>query len=198
MIFHQIQLGPMENWVYIIGCQEVKDGAVIDPGWESNRILEIIYDNKLKLKYILNTHSHFDHTAENRIIKNATGALIAIGENEPEISPPPDILLKDNQVILLGSLKIKTIYTPGHTSGGVCYYVDNKLFTGDTIFAGGEVGRTDLPGGSDEKLITSIRKISKLPDDTLIYSGHNYSGVSYTTLKDEKNINSYFMEGSFY
>ncbi len=180
------------------------EGVIIDPGAEGERLFALIQGREVVLRYIVNTHGHFDHTGANGFIKEKTGADLAIHEADVELlkdtpyqaslfglsarpSPEPDLILKDGYILEVEGLRIEVIHTPGHTKGSISLLVDGVLFTGDTLFAG-SVGRTDLPGGSYEGLMRSIReRILPLPDDTLIYPGHGPS----TTLQYEKATNPF-------
>lgn len=147
--------------------------AIIDPGGDADKILKEINKEKSKLKYIINTHFHFDHTSENLKIKEKTDAKILIHENEKDfINFEADWFLKDGDEIKIGNSSLKVIHTPGHSSGGVCLLGENILFTGDTLFKNG-YGRTDLHGASQEEMDRSLKKISKLlkPNMT-VYPGH--------------------------
>ncbi len=180
------------------------EGVVIDPGAEGERIMAMIEGMGLTIRYIINTHGHFDHTGANGLIKERTGATLAIHREDVELlerapyqaslfglssppSPGPDLVLKDGDRIRVKDLEMEIIHTPGHTKGSISILVGGVLFTGDTLFAG-SVGRTDLPGGSYDDLIRSIReRILPLPEDTLIYPGHGPS----TTLGQEKAVNPF-------
>ncbi len=163
---------------------------VIDPGADGEQIKNILDKNNLKLKYILNTHGHADHIGANKFLKkHFPEAKIFIHSKDAKMltnayenfskqmglaitSPSVDILLEDNQEIEFGNQIIKVIYTPGHTQGGVCFLLDNILFSGDTLFAS-SIGRTDLNGGSTHQLLLSIKeKLFILPENTKVYPGH--------------------------
>lgn len=189
MIFLQIPVGDMENFSYIIGDSKTKEAAVVDPGWEHKKILTQAKKQNLKIKKILLTHAHFDHITDLPKIEQKTKAEIYIHEVEPFDLNLKTTKLKDNQIIELGKLKIKVIHTPGHTPGSVCFLVDNKLITGDTLFVDA-VGRTDLPGGNPEQLQISLEKLSKLPDRTEIYPGHLYNGEK-STIGEQKKTNPF-------
>ena len=185
--------GLVETNCYIAACPETKEAVIIDPGafspTEVQAVLDIVSQHGLSVKYIINTHGHIDHIAGNQALLKETGAKLCIHaedsgmlasalENGSEmfgmdiVSPPPDRLLSDGDVILLGRLEIKMLHTPGHTPGGIVLLVDGTLFSGDTLFAG-SVGRTDLPGGSETEIIRSIKsKLLTLPDDTKVRPGH--------------------------
>ena len=180
------------------------EGIVIDPGAEGERILALIQRSGVVVRYIVNTHGHFDHTGANGFIKGRTGAELAIHGEDIELlkglphqaslfglssppSPEPDLVLKDGDTLRVKGLVVKAIHTPGHTKGSISLLTNGAVFTGDTIFAG-SVGRTDLPGGSYEELMRSIReRILTLPDNTTIYPGHGPS----TTLRHERATNPF-------
>jgi hydroxyacylglutathione hydrolase len=182
VIIEQILSGELDNFTYIIADEKTKLAAVIDPV-DVNKILEIAERKKLKIKYIINTHSHFDHIAGNEELKAKTGAKVVAHENS---RIKKDIAVKDGDVIILGKLKIKVIHTPGHTQDSICLLVDKNLFTGDTLFIGGIYGRTDLPGGNFEQLMNSLRKLMKLDENITIYPGHHYGEKRSSTIGKEK------------
>ncbi len=204
MIIKTLEVGPIMANCYILGCEETKEAVVIDPGDEADRILMTLAQDKLKVKYIINTHGHFDHVGANRALKEATKADLMIhAEDEPmlselalharsfgldaENSPPADINISHNDEIKFGNITLKVIHTPGHSRGGVCLLTDKVLIAGDTLFAG-SIGRTDLPGGDYETLISSIKtKLLCLDEDTVVYTGHGPS----TTIGREKKINPF-------
>jgi len=147
--------------------------AVIDPGAEAEKILAEIRKLGGNLKYIINTHFHFDHTDSNQEIKKATGAQILIHEEEKKfINFEPDKFLKDSDEIIIGDDILKVLHTPGHTIGSICLLGNGVIFTGDLLFKDG-YGRTDLPGGSQEAIERSLEKIRKIIKPGMkIYSGH--------------------------
>jgi len=207
MFFSRLVLGPLQVNCYILGDEETGEAVVIDPGDEDDRILDILNNNNLRLRYIINTHAHFDHVGVNQLLKEATGADILIHEEDEEllriagdqaflygldITPSrPDRLLKDGDEIGIGRIKLKVIHTPGHSEGGICLLGDGFVFTGDTLFAG-SAGRTDFPGGDMERLVRSIReRLALLPDNTRVLPGHGPE----TTIGEEKENNPFFKEG---
>lgn len=194
-------LGMIQNNTYVIS-----DGAgllVVDPSADVERILQMIGDRTLDA--IICTHHHHDHVGALRELKEATGASVyasaidaPVIENQP--APPfgptadsckVDVTLKDNDVVTVGNMRWKVIATPGHTPGGICLFLDseygeyieraNVLISGDTLFAG-SIGRTDFEGGNDAQMKRSLKRLSQLPDDTLVLPGHN----SLTTIGDEQ------------
>ena len=203
MILHTIHVGITQTNCYIVGCEETREGVVIDPGGNPKRILKAIKDAGLTIRYVLNTHCHFDHMGANADVVAATGALLALHPAELPIlqarggaswfgvpvkeSPAPDIELDDGQVIEVGTLRFQVLHTPGHSPGGVTFYLEEQgiAFDGDVLFQMG-VGRTDLPGGEWDTLMRSIREVLfALPEETVLYSGHGPK----TTVGQEKRSN---------
>lgn len=207
MFIKKLIVGPLEVNCYIIGDEDAGEAAVIDPGDEDDRILVEIKENGLKLRYIINTHAHFDHVGVNQALKEITGAEILIHEADQELltvageqaflygldilPSKADRLLKDGDEINLGRINLKVLHTPGHSKGSISLLGDGFIFTGDTIFAG-SAGRTDFPGGSLEELLKSIReRLAILNDRTAVFPGHGPE----TTIGKEKRYNPFFNEG---
>lgn len=187
MILKKLVVGPLETNCYILAARAGGEAVVIDPGEEGERILEALKEDGLKLKYIINTHGHFDHVGADAYLKEATRAAICLHPDDALVKP--DIVLTDGQFLEIEGISITIIETPGHSGGSVSLLVDGKLFTGDLLFSG-SVGRMDLPGGSFEALSDSLRKISSLPKETEVYPGHGPE----TTLGQEKRTNPYMQE----
>jgi glyoxylase-like metal-dependent hydrolase (beta-lactamase superfamily II) len=194
MYFKQIQVGGYDkNFVYFAGDETTREIAVVDPS--NLALLQTWIDReKVIVKAILITHGHFDHTEGAAKLQEQTGAVAYMhpansareGLMSDRIAP-----LNDGGTIDVGTLKIKAIFTPGHTNDSVCYLAENKLMTGDTLFIGG-CGRCDLAGGSAKDLYLSLYgRIAKLPDDTEIYPGHDYGKQPHSTLSWEKQTNKY-------
>ncbi len=182
MLFKQIK-AVGDNFSYIIADTETKEAAVVDPSFNVKPIIKILEENILRLKYIICTHHHFDHTAEVDFFKTRFAAKVVAHKFS---SIEKDIEVEDGSVIDVGSIKISVIHTPGHTEDSICLLFDNKLLTGDTLFVGG-CGRTDLPGGDAEKLYHSLyNKILKLDDGVEIYPGHDYGLTPSSTIGFEK------------
>ena len=206
MIFETLVVGPLGVNCFILGDEETKEGIIIDPGSDIERILNKINRIGLKVKTILNTHGHFDHIGANAKIISTLGAKLLIHKSDAafltraneyaslyglkaEDSPPPNSFLEDAMEITFGKYQLKVLHTPGHSSGGCCFYLasEKMLFTGDTLFAEG-VGRTDLPGSSEQALRQSIKtKLFVLADDTAVYAGHGPS----STIGHEKSHNPF-------
>jgi glyoxylase-like metal-dependent hydrolase (beta-lactamase superfamily II) len=208
MEIKQIRLARMATFCYLVGDRASRTCALIDPAFDTDRILEKAVDSGYRVTHIINTHAHSDHTAGNGAIKAATDAKVLIHEQDAgqltrllnrtfsrvlggKGSPKPDVLLKDNDSIQIGESSLKVMHTPGHTPGGICLYTEGHVFTGDTLFVGA-VGRTDLPGGSVQTLMTSIQeKIYTLPDDTIVWPGHDYGPFPSSTVRQERDTNPF-------
>lgn len=209
MIIHRIVIGSIMENAYILGAAGSKDCVVIDPGGNADVILEQVDILGFNVSMILNTHGHADHIGGVSGIKRISGATYAIHEKEASIlqsdnrwavnimpgfeDPPiPDIWLGDNNKdIRLEDFSITIIETAGHTPGGVCYYADGVVFTGDTLFRG-SIGRYDLPGGDGELLVRNIhQKLLTLPEDTRVLPGHGPE----STIMWEKTTNPYLTDG---
>lgn len=205
MLMEQLEVGPIMANCYILGCEQTKEAAVIDPGGDVDQILAALSNHGLTVKLIVNTHGHFDHVGANRKLKEATGAPILIHKGDApmltqlaasaasfglsaENSPEPDRLLEDGDTISFGDITLTVFHTPGHSPGGVALHTDGYVFVGDTLFSG-SIGRTDLPGGNYSVLLMSVQeKIFSLPDDTRVFCGHGPE----TTVGREKRYNPFF------
>jgi glyoxylase-like metal-dependent hydrolase (beta-lactamase superfamily II) len=208
MLIETFTVGSFQVNNYIIACEETRSAALIDAGEEGfNHIDDYIEANNLKLDYLLVTHGHLDHVAganylqktkkipvyinyeDNFLLDVLEGQLSMYGMS-PSKPPKNTTPIKDGDTLQLGKIKIEVIATPGHSPGAVCYYMPEEkvIFTGDTVFAD-SVGRTDLPGGSYDQLIQSIKeKLLILPDDVTIYPGHGPA----TMLGKERQNNPFF------
>lgn len=194
-----ILLGGYETNTYLCWDEESGEAILVDPAAPSNSLWEEIIAKGLKIAYIINTHGHADHIGGNDFFVRKSGAILGIHADDAEyltnsmknlstlaglqlVSPAAGLILQDNDMIRIGNQKLKVIHTPGHTQGSICLYCAGILFSGDTLFQE-DVGRTDLPGGSSEKLQHSIQSILfELPDDTIVLPGHGPA----TTIGDEK------------
>jgi glyoxylase-like metal-dependent hydrolase (beta-lactamase superfamily II) len=206
MIVKKLVVGPLEENVYIVGDEVSKETIIIDPGDEPDRIIEIIESGELKILNIICTHGHFDHVGAVMDIRKATGAKVLMHRGDDETYrmardqaafwgytvddlPEPDGFLKEGDEVRTGSHVFRVLHTPGHSPGCICLHGEGILFAGDTIFRG-SVGRTDLPGGSHEKLKESFRRLMQLPEDTIVYSGHGPE----TTIRSERRDNFFLSE----
>jgi len=183
---HQIQVGNMQNFTYIVEDDDTNEGIVLDPSWDLDQIEQVITRNDLKIKYIVNTHHHFDHTLGNETLAKSTGAKI-IQHEASELQN--DITVKDGDVINFGNSELRVLHTPGHSKDSICLIGDGKIFSGDTLFVG-NCGRIDLPGGSAKDLYHSLFDVLYSLDENLIlYSGHNYGPSATSTIGKEKTTN---------
>ena len=186
MKVHQIEVGNMQNFTYVVEDEETSEAIIIDPSWDLDLIQNIITRNNLSVKYVINTHHHFDHTLGNQAILKETGAKLI---QHKESTLEHDISVSDGDKIKFGNSELNVIHTPGHSKDSMCLIGDGKIFSGDTLFVG-NCGRVDLPGGSSKELYHSLNDIlSKLDDDLVLYSGHNYGSTPTSTIGNEKKNN---------
>lgn len=186
MIFKRFLVESSKNFAYLIGDEQSREAAVVDPSGVVSEIMEALEDEGLQLKYVVNTHSHSDHTVGNKELAEMTGAKLLMYKTRESGS---DAGLKEGDTITLKEIKIRVIHTPGHTPDSICLLVDNKLLTGDTLFVG-ECGRTDMSGGNSEDLYDSLfGKILPLNDELEIYPGHDYGLKPDSTLGYERKHN---------
>jgi len=206
MLIERLVVGMLQCNCYLVGCEETKEGIIIDPGGDATLILDRVEELGLTIKSIVNTHGHIDHIAANRPVKEGTGAQIAIHEDDAEWlvtdqgdyarmlgvslpGPAADVLLKEGDEIAFGNENLRVIHTPGHSLGGISLVGDGVVFCGDTLFANG-VGRVDLPGGSWEILMDTIKtRLLTMPDDATAYTGHGPP----TTIGRERQFNPWFV-----
>ena len=208
MEIFQINLKKKLTYCYLVGDEATRTGALIDPAFETKRILNLAAEKGYQITRVINTHCHPDHTSGNASVISATGAKLLIHIKDAgrlgklfnrafsrllggKGSPRPDVLLTDGDSIDIGNSFLKVLHTPGHTPGSICLYAQGHVFTGDTLFVGA-VGRTDLPGGSMKKLLKSIHaKIYTLPGNTIVWPGHDYGSFSRSTVEKEKRTNPF-------
>jgi hydroxyacylglutathione hydrolase len=192
---------------YIVNCEKTMEAIIIDPGFddrnEAERILKFIEEKTLKLKAIVDTHGHPDHTCGNGIVKEKFHVPILIHEDDAYLlgksakimaepfgirnfSPPANILLHEGDKVQFGRTSLEVMHTPGHSAGSISLIGDKEVFTGDTLFAG-SIGRTDFPESSDYDMTRSLEKLASLPDDFAVYPGHGPT----TKMSDEKSTNPF-------
>ena len=174
------------NFSYILYDEESKEAVIIDTSIKPELLLQFITENYLKLEYVVIMHSHFDHLVGYEYYREQ-GIRLAASE---KIRKEVDLRLKDNDELHLGNHTLKILHTPGHLYDTICILAEGKLFTSDTLFIGC-CGRTDLAGADKAEMQRSLRRISSLPDETIIYPGHDYGKVPLSTLKEQKKSNPY-------
>lgn len=199
VVLHQMELGPMQNFVYLVGCEASREAAVVDPAWDVPAILKTAKDHNLRIKTILLTHTHFDHINGVEELLKATDARVFVHKKEAPVLQYGRMNLRNidsGERVRVGGLDITFVHTPGHTPGSQCFYIDDLLITGDTLFING-CGRCDLPGGDPEEMYRSLTgTLRKMEDRTKVYPGHHYAEVSVSTMGDEKRRNPYLSSRS--
>jgi hydroxyacylglutathione hydrolase len=206
LIIRTLLVGLLQTNCYVIGDEATREGAVIDPGGDPDPILAAIEAEGLRIRYVLNTHAHFDHMAANEPLLAASSAPLALHPADMELlttgggarwfgllsslhSPNVDVELSDDQELTVGELRVKVLHTPGHSPGHVAFFLPKEgvLFSGDALFQH-SIGRSDLPGGDHATLVASIRhKLLPLPDETAVYPGHGPA----TTIGAERRHNPF-------
>jgi glyoxylase-like metal-dependent hydrolase (beta-lactamase superfamily II) len=209
MIHEIFPVGPLQCNCSIVGDESMHEAMVIDPGDEIERILEVVKRHNLTIKQIVITHAHIDHVGGAMKLKKATGAPILLNQNDSTLlnmlaiqaawvgmaTPEKtriDQELADGDLLKTGNLSATVLHTPGHTEGSVCLYFagEKKLIAGDTLFAG-SIGRTDLPGGSFQKIMNSLHhRVLALPDETIVVPGHG----PLTTIGEERESNPFLQK----
>jgi hydroxyacylglutathione hydrolase len=196
MLIEMFRVGMLGTNCFVISSTQTKEAIVIDPGFdnvsEAKNILNEIQSGQLRAKIIINTHGHSDHVSGNKMMKEATGASIMIHEYDAPMlkNSRADKTLREGDIIEFGDIKLRVLHTPGHTKGSIALLNTNDLFVGDTLFAG-SIGRYDLPGGSLEELVNSIKnKILILPDHVKVYPGHGEA----TTIGEERRTNPFLQD----
>ena len=187
MFFKQVHQNG-DNFSYIVADETTGESAVVDSSYNADDLAQIVKTKNLLLKYIINTHGHFDHIAGDEELHSTFAAAKTVAHSMSKTKP--DLPVDDGNIILTGSLRMKVIHTPGHTPDSICLIVnDSILLTGDTLFVG-ECGRTDLPGGDPAKMYDSLfNKLLKLDDAVLVYPGHDYGPRPFSTIGEEKKSN---------
>jgi hydroxyacylglutathione hydrolase len=183
-----IPVGHMANFTYIIADKDSDYAAVIDPSWELDKVFYELKKNGWSAKYVINTHTHFDHVLGNEQVAKLTGAKIVQHRNS---QLEKDIAVSDGDVIEIGSIKLRVLHTPGHSKDSICLLLDDQLiFTGDTLFVG-NCGRTDLPGSDPAEMYQSLfDRLGKLDDRLIVYPGHDYGPTTTSNIGREKKTNS--------
>jgi glyoxylase-like metal-dependent hydrolase (beta-lactamase superfamily II) len=206
LIVEQIQIGPMQNFAYLIGDKATREVVVIDPAWDIEGLLNFVDERDYTLKGALVTHYHPDHCGGSfghNVVEGVAALLerhaLPIYANEHEVAGVQKVTgvsktdlksVSSGDKLAVGDIEIEFLHTPGHTPGSQCFRVKHTLISGDTLFIDG-CGRVDLPGSTSEDMFNSLRKLAELPDETILLPGHNYSAVAHATMGDTKRTNAY-------
>jgi hydroxyacylglutathione hydrolase len=200
LYLRQMELGPMQNFVYLIGDPETRECVAVDPAWEIDAILDQIASDDMRLTGVLVTHTHQDHVGGHLFGHDIPGIADLLGKAAAKIYVHKAereflkgfgsdlVKVEGGESLDVGRMKITFVHTPGHTPGSQCFLVDGRLISGDTLFIR-SCGRTDLPGSDPGEMYTSLtQRLGALPDETVVFPGHNYGGT-VTTIGDEKRHN---------
>ena len=206
LIIEQIQIGPMQNFTYLIGSRRTMEVAVVDPAWDIEGLMAMVNERGYKLTAALITHYHPDHCGGSFGSKTVAGVAELLATNPVKsyvhkleadgvkkvtgISDSDIVKVESGDKLKIGDVEVEMLHTPGHTPGSQCFKIKNTLVSGDTLFING-CGRVDLPGSNSEDMYHSIQKLASLPDDTLLLPGHNYSDVPNATMGETKKINTH-------
>lgn len=204
LYLRQLEIGPMQNYVYLVGDPETREAAVVDAAWEIDAIIEAAAADGYTITKALVTHFHPDHLGGRFMGMSVTGATELVDRlkikayiNKQESGfvgrvsdlAPSDVVAVDaGDTVQIGTVPLTFVHTPGHTPGSQCFLVDGNLISGDTLFIG-SCGRTDLPGSDPAQLYESLNTLRKLPDETVLYPGHNYADRPTSTMGQEKRRN---------
>ena len=206
LILEQIEIGPMQNYTYIVGSKETREVVIVDPAWDIDSLLKHLAAKDYTLTGALATHYHPDHVGgsfsghdvegiaellEHQGLKVYANKHEADGiKKVTQISETDLVRVDSGDTLKVGNIEIEFLHTPGHTPGSQCFRIKNTLVSGDTLFING-CGRVDLPGSSSEDMYHSMRKLASLPEDTLLLPGHNYGHVPNATFAETKKTNVY-------
>ncbi|MCI4337250.1 MAG: MBL fold metallo-hydrolase [Thermoplasmata archaeon] len=186
MLLEQFNIGPYQNFTYLVAESEGGEGVVIDPSFGIEPVLTAIDERRVKVRFVLNTHSHPDHIAGNADVRDRTGAKIVAHRSAPLHQ---DVSVDDGSRVDFGRLHLQVVHTPGHTPDSVLYVFEGHVATGDTLFVG-ECGRTDLPGGDPGALYESLfGPVVQLDDAIVVLPGHDYGATPTSTIGREKKEN---------
>lgn len=207
LYFKQVAIGPMQNFVYLIGSTSTRECLIVDPAWDTAALVDLAHRDDMQVIGALVTHYHPDHVggamggfrvpggvaelvamekARIHVNKHEADGLIRVtGLSETDL-----VRHEGGDRVELGDVSIELIHTPGHTPGSQCFLVRNRLVAGDTLFIDG-CGRVDLPGSSPEQMQESMRTLAKLPDDVVLHPGHDYGNVPVATMEEQRRTNPY-------
>jgi len=204
LYFKQLEIGPMQNYVYLIGSMETRKVAVVDAAWEIDTILKIAKQDEMEITHAFVTHTHPDHVGGGFAGMEIDGvtellekckAKVVVHKAEAEflkgLSASDLIKTDSGDKIDVGGIEVELMHTPGHTPGSQCFLVDGRVVSGDTMFIDA-CGRVDFPGGNAEQMYYSLtQKLMTLPDETILFPGHNYARLTHATIGEQKKTNPY-------
>ncbi len=206
LIVEQIEIGPMQNYTYIVGSRESREVAIVDQAWDIKVLIEHLAERVYDLTAVLATHYHPDHVGGSMgghsvegiaELMNLKPVKVYANKHEAdgikkvtEISDSDLVKVESGDTLKIGNIEVAFLHTPGHTPGSQCFRIKNTLVSGDTLFING-CGRVDLPGSNSDDMFTSMRKLADLPDDTLLLPGHNYGEVPNATMGETRQMNPY-------
>jgi len=206
LIIEQIEIGPMQNFTYLMGCRSTREVVIVDPAWDIGRLLRHVAEKDYKLTGALVTHYHPDHIGGSFARHQIEGLAELMAQNPVKayahkaeaggvkrvtgLSDSDIAAVESGDVLKVGEIEVEFLHTPGHTPGSQCFRIRNTLVSGDTLFING-CGRVDLPGSNSEDMYHSLQKLRALPDGTLLLPGHNYGPVPNATLGETRRQNTY-------
>ena len=193
MIFEQIRVGGDRNFTYLVADEQSKKALLVDPAYNRKKILSLIDKHGLRVVYVVNTHGHYDHSQLSGEIASATGARIV---GHPSSAGLSKVGVGDGDELLLGSLAVTVLHTPGHTADSICLLAENKLITGDTLFVG-KVGGTDFGAQAHAEYDSLFNKLLRLPEDVEVWPGHDYGVQPSSTIGHERQTNPFLLCRSF-
>lgn len=204
LFVEQIEIGPMQNFTYVIGSRTSREVVLVDPAWDIDTLLAHVEEQDLKLVAALVTHYHPDHVGGEMMGRGIEGLAELIGKRDIKvyvhkeeaeglkkvtgISDSDMARVDSGDRMQLGEIEVEFLHTPGHTPGSQCFRIHDRLVSGDTLFIQG-CGRVDLPGSDPDQMYESLRRLASLPDDTVLLPGHNYSSVATATMGEMKSTN---------
>jgi hydroxyacylglutathione hydrolase len=193
----QLKLGPMENFVYLLGAEDCPETAVVDPAWDVAAALQAAEEDRRKVTHALVSHHHFDHVnglpdvlarGGIRVYAHRADVPKLAPELQSEVTP-----VEAGDVVEVGPLRVSAMHTPGHTPGSTCWHAGEGLFAGDTVFVNA-CGRCDLDGGDPEQMFRSLKRVARLPSEVRLYPGHDYGDVPVSSIARERERNPYFQK----
>ena len=197
MFLKATEVGPEQNFCFLLGCKKTGIGAIVDPSLKVPEILELAEREDLRVQKILLTHAHGDHCSGVPEVVQATGAKIFVHSAEAELFQKPGqyevVELEDGDTVAFGDVRLEVIHTPGHSPGGVSFYhaPTKQVLSGDALFVG-YCGRADFPESDPQALWRSLQRLATLPDDTVVWPGHNYGVTPTSTIGEQKATNPYY------